>query len=284
MGEKKLDLSSVIERIRAKKKDEKKAKKIALGDDMARDDFMEMPEWWQESTGTKGLPLGRMVMLAGDSDSGKTSAAIQSMLAAQKQGYGVIYVETEKKTKTEDLKDWGVDPSQVIVIKSTVAEEAFELLFEAWDGFKDAYPETNLLVIVDSIGNVVSQRDNEIDLTKDHQKPGGKGAVNRLAMSRMVAKMEEDHVAVLLINYTYDNIGSVGKTNAGGKSLNFFSALTYQTSRKGWYEGTEKGKKVRRGAIVRWKLYKNHINKTNPGNKIIDLKITKDGVEFMGGE
>lgn len=279
----KLDLSNIVKKLQAKQKDPKKANKISLGSDIQRSEFLEMPKWWQDATKTKGLPLGRAVMLAGDSDSGKTSACIQAAKAAQEQGYGIIYVETEKKTKTEDFTAWGVDASQILIVQSSIAEEAFQNLFMAWDTFKDEYPDTKLLVIFDSIGNVVSKRDTEIDLVKESQKPGGKGATNRLGVERMITKAEDDNVALLLINYTYDNIGSVGKTNAGGKALNFFASLTYQTSRKAWYEGTVAGEKVRKGAIVRWKLYKNHINKSDPGPKVVDLKITAEGVEYMGG-
>jgi hypothetical protein len=58
--------------------------------------------------------------------------------------------------------------------------------------------------------------------------------------------------------------------------------LTYQTSRKSWLEKTVKGEKVRYGAKVQWKLFKNHIDKTNPGPKVIELDITKEGIELTG--
>ena len=101
-------------------------------------------------------------------------------------------------------------------------------------------------------------------------------------MNKLIAKRDENDVAVLMINYTYDNIGSPGKTNAGGKAVNFFSCLTYQTSRKQWLEKTVKGEKVRIGARVQWRLFKNHIDKSNPGAKSIELDITAEGIELAG--
>lgn len=247
-------------------------------------DFILMPEWWQKGTNTKGLPFGKIVMIAGDSDSGKTSCAIAAMKAAQQQEVAVLYVETEGKTTTKDLESWGVDASQVMLVQESIAERAFEAMFALWDNFFKAYPEGKLLVVFDSLGNVVSQRDTEIDLTTSSQKPGGKGQINRLGLNKLVAKRDENDVAVLIINYTYDNIGSPGKTNAGGKAVNFFSCLTYQTSRKGWLEKTSKGVKQRIGAKVQWKLFKNHIDKTNPGPKVIELDITADGIELAATE
>lgn len=244
---------------------------------------IEMPDWWQEATNTKGLYCGRISMIAGDSDSGKTSAAIAAMLAAQKQNYGIIYVETENKTTKDDLESWGVDTSQIILVQKQIAEYAFEGMFQAIDGFFGKYPGQKLLVIFDSIGNTVSFHDAEIDLIKESQQPGAKGKINRLGLNKMVIKRDQGNIAFLIINYTYDNIGSHGKTNAGGKAVNFFSSLTYQTTRVKWLEKTVDGNKVRKGAIVKWQLFKNHIDKTNPGRKDFFLKITADGIELVDG-
>lgn len=282
----KFDIGSVVTKVqKLYSKSPDKASKLGVGNDLKGledGNFLIMPQWWQQSTNTKGLPFGKIVMIAGDSDSGKTSCAIAAMKAAQAQGVGVLYVETEGKTSTDDLRAWGVDDTQVMLVQSSIAEEAFELMFQLWDAFFDKYPEAKLLVVFDSLGNVVSKRDATMDLTESSQKPGGKGQINRLGLNKLVAKRAENEVAVLMINYTYDNIGSPGKTNAGGKAVNFFSSLTYQTSRKGWLEKTVKGEKVRIGAKVQWKLFKNHINKGNPGPKTVELDITADGIAVAG--
>jgi RecA/RadA recombinase len=284
----KFDMASIATKMQKKfeAKGSNKTRKIGVGNDLrglTEKDFIVMPEWWKAATNTPGIPFGKIVMIAGDSDSGKTSGAIEAMKAAQAQGVGVIYVETEGKTTTKDLENWGVDPSQIFLVQSSIAEETFELLFEAWDSFKDKYPDSNLLVVFDSIGNTVSMRDTEIDLTEQNQKPGGKGQINRLGINKMIAKRDEDNVAIYMVNYTYDNLGSPGKTNAGGKAVNFFSSLTYQTSRKRWLEKTVKGVKQRVGAEVVWKLFKNHIDKSNPGPKEVILQITAEGIKFVTG-
>lgn len=285
---KKFDMGGLADSIRKEFKDRPNlAKRIGVGSNLAGlgdADYITMPTWWKECTGVPGIPFGKLIMIAGDSDSGKTSAAIEAMKAAQSQGVGVIYVETEGKTTEADLQNWGVDPSGLLLVQSAIAEQAFELLFAAWDKFKQKYPGEKLLVVFDSIGNVVSQRDSEIDLTEQNSQPGGKGKINRLAINKMVAKRDEDRAAILIINYTYDNMGSPGKTNAGGKAVNFFSSLTFQTSRKGWYERTEKGKKIRVGADVTWKLFKNHLDRSGTKKKEFTLRITNDGISCIDAE
>jgi recombination protein RecA len=283
----KFNVGSIVESVKKSFKDSPSLlKSIGVGDDLPKltdADFLKMPAWWQACTQVPGLPYGKMVQIAGDSDSGKTSMAIEAMKAAQQAGACVIYVETEGKTTTKDLADWGVDASQVIIIPNSIAEEAFEMLFSAWDRFREKYPKEKLLIIFDSIGNVVSRRDSTIDLTEQDSKPGGKGKINRLAINKMISK-RDSNAAILMINYTYDNIGSMGKTNAGGKALNFFSCLTFQTSRKGWVEKTVKGQKVRVGADVVWKLYKNHLSRGGSNNKEFTLRITSEGIECISAE
>lgn len=282
----KFNMGALVTDIRKQFKDnEKLAKRIGVGSNLSKleqKDFIIMPKWWEACTGVPGLPFGKLVMIAGDSDSGKTSCAIEAMKAAQAQEVGVIYVETEGKTTEKDLSSWGVDPSGILLVQSSIAEEAFELMFAAWDGFKAKYPGAPLLIVFDSIGNVVSQRDSEIDLMEQDSKPGGKGKINRLGLNKMVAKRDEDQAAILIINYVYDQIGmGHGKVNAGGKAVNFFSSLTYQTSRVKWLEKQVQGKKVRYGARVLWKLFKNHLAKGEKSQKDILLDITADGISLV---
>lgn len=282
---KKFDMGELASEVRKNFKDNPKmASRIGVGSNLSKlenSDYIIMRPWWKAVTGVPGIPFGRLVMIAGDSDSGKTSCAIEGMKAAQEQDVGVIYVETEGKTSEQDLKKWGVDPKGVLLIQSAIAEEAFELLFSAWDSFRESYGESKLLVVFDSIGNVVSQRDSQIDLLEQDSKPGGKGKINRLAINKMVSRKDREQTAILIINYTYDNIGSPGKTNAGGKAVNFFSSLTFQTSRKAWYERTINGYKVRAGADVVWKLFKNHLDKSALSKKEFTLRITSEGIECV---
>jgi RecA/RadA recombinase len=283
----KFDISGIVADVQKLYNKKDSMSNVSIGDglkSMTEGDFITMPEWWRLATNTPGLPYGAMVMIAGDSDSGKSSCAITAMKAAQEQGAAVIYVETEGKTTTQDLINWGVDPSQIMLVKSSVAEEAFDSLFKLWDGFAKKYPDAKLLVIFDSIGNVVSKHDLEMDMTTTNQKPGGKGKTNRQGINSLIARSRKGNAATLVINYTYANIGSPGKTNAGGKALNLFSSLTFQTSRKGWVEKTTKGVKTRVGALVQWNLYKNHIDKANPGPKNVTLKITSEGIEVVNAD
>lgn len=274
------------------KKDERRASQFGLGNalvEISKDpnDYVVMADWWKEHFGVPGLRFGQIVQVAGDSDTGKTSISLDAIRRAQEQGYGVIYVETEGKTGRQDLKNAGIDPDGVMVLHTAIAEEVYDGVFRLWDAFFKDYPDAKCLLVIDSYGNTLSQRDSEIDMTEASQKPGGQAKTNRVGLNALIARMQNDPVALLVINYTYDNIGSHGKTNAGGKGLNFFSMLTVQTQRTGWVEGTRNGAKVRLGARVKWKVFKNHYAKgivDDEGKQInlpgeVNLKITANGFE-----
>src|SRR5579864_4234667 len=123
----KFKMDDLVFDIRKNFKDNPKlAKRIGVGSNLSKleaKDFIIMPQWWHTVTGVQGLPFGKLIMIAGDSDSGKTSAAIEAMKAAQAQDVGVIYVETEGKTTEADLAKWGVDPSGILLVQSSIAEE-----------------------------------------------------------------------------------------------------------------------------------------------------------------
>lgn len=284
----KFDMSKLVQNVQKEFKNTSLATKIGTGNrlkQLGEEDFLKMPQWWIQATNTPGLPYGTGVVLAGRTDSGKTTGAIEAMKAAQAIGAGIIYAETENKTTEMDLVRKGIDPKGVAVLRSSISEELFTMLFSMWEEYRTNYPDNPLLIIVDSLGNTVSQRDSELNLVDGKQKPGGKGAGNRLALMKLLAKMEQSSkVALLIVSYTYANIGAPGRTVAGGDALGLLSSLIYMTSRKGWLEKTVKGEKVRIGAAVQWTLSKNHIFKDNPGPKQVTLNITSDGVECVGAK
>jgi len=261
----------------------KTSSEITLGSDLEeRLEYIELPEWWKKATNTNGLPFRKLVMIAGDSDSGKTSFSIAAIKAAQEQDVTVLYIETEGKTQKQDFENWGVDTNKIYILKEAIAEEIYDKVYKWISSRMKTNPAEKVLVVIDSVGNVLSKSDLNRDLAVTDARPGGKGKTNREGLKRLIQQSMYHDVALLVINYTYDNIGSPGKTNAGGKAVNFFSSLTYQTSRKGWLEKTVKGDKVRVGAKVQWKLFKNHLNKSNVGSKVIELDITAEGIQLVG--
>jgi RecA/RadA recombinase len=292
---KKFDFTKTIAKVQATyKKDERRASQIGLGSSLEEvshnpEDYVVLDDWFKENTGVLGLKFGHVVQVAGDPDTGKTSFSLMAMRKAQEQGYGIIYVETEGKTSELDLKNAGIDPAGVIVVHTKITEEVFDSANRATEAFFDDFPDAKVLLIIDSYGNTISMRDADMDLTEKSALVGGAAKTNRMGIGSIAAKQIKDPIALLVVNYTYDNMGSPGKTNAGGKALDFMCMLTFQTQRTGWYEKTVGGLKVKAGADVKWRIYKNHYSKSilnEDGTqklfpKEINLRITADGFQFL---
>lgn len=274
--------------------DKRRAMQFGLGDALSSisnnpDDYVVLPEWFKNSFGVLGIPIGKWIEISGRPDSGKSSFCLLTMKAAQDQGYGIVYVETEGKSSKEDLLSVGLDLAGIMTVQTNITEEVYEGINRNIDAFFDDYPKDKLLLVIDSYGNTTSMRDSEIDLTEKGVKVGGASQINRLGLGSIQARMKNHPIACLIVNYSYANMNAPGETNAGGRVLEYFSSLVIQASRRAWVEKTIKGQKVRAGADVLWKTTKNHFVKALEVKdnspvmlpKEILLRITADGMKIM---
>lgn len=284
---KKLDLQAISEKIRKSFKDDKRGAAVfGTGSDIITpnkaEDFVVLDPWWKEATGVLGLPFGYVFMIAGNTDSGKTSFAIEAIKSAQAQNVQVILVDTEKKTTSARLIARGVDPEQIALIRPDYLEDAYDGIDKYIDHIKDVDPDRKILIIFDSLGNTPARAEADTDVD-DSLQMGLAAKINKRGFRRLVPKLNRDKIHILVINQTYANMGSPGRTNAGGNAVDFFSALTFQTSRFKWLEKTVKGEVVRIGARVQWTLYKNHLIGEAPLQKKIQIDCTSDGMKLVGG-
>ena len=248
-----------------------------------------MPDWWQQNYGVMGLPFSKWVQVTGRPDSGKTTLALLAIKRAQEQGFAVIYVETEDKTSERDLIAAGVDPSQLMIIRTNITEEVYEGVTKSLDAFFDKYPQEKVLLVVDSYGQTTSMRDSELDMTAKVAQVGGHAKANRLGLGAIASRQRNFNIAVLIVNYTYDNIGSVGETSAGGRGLEFFSSLIISAKPFKADDKQRQGAKVKTGAFVKWTVRKNHLCKglEDADGKPVFLpkigvfRIDHDGLNFV---
>lgn len=283
---KKIDLKSISEKIRKSFKDDKRSANVfGTGSDIVTPvneaDFVVLSPWFKEATGVLGLPFGYVFMIAGNTDSGKTSFAIEAIKHAQDQGVHVILVDTEKKTTGARLLARGVDPEQIALIRPDYLEDGYDGIDKYLEAIKDADPDGRILIVFDSLGNTPAKAEADTDVD-DSLQMGLAAKVNKRGFRRLVPKLNRDKIHVLVINQTYANMGSPGRTNAGGNAVDFFSALTFQTSRFKWLEKTVKGEVVRIGARVQWTLYKNHLLGDAPIQKKIQIDCTSEGMSLVG--
>ena len=209
----KFDFTSTISKIQQSyKKDERRAKQFGLGDSLETvsddpNDYVLMPPWFKKYFGIMGYPFGKWIQYTGKPDAGKTTACLLAIKAAQDQGYAVVYVETEGKTSPSDLIASGIDPNGVMTINTNITEEVFEGACLALDTIKEDFPDAKVLLIIDSYGNTTSMRDSEMKFTEKASMVGGAAKTNRSGISAIKAKQLNQEIAVIIVNYSYANIG-----------------------------------------------------------------------------
>lgn len=289
------NFSDSINKLQASfKKDERRASQFGLGNSLEAvsdnpNDYVVMPPWFKQYFGIMGYPFGKWTQISGKPDAGKTTACLMAMKAAQEQGHAIVYVETEGKTSERDLLAYGIDPKGVITVNTNITEEVFDGACKALDILKADYPDAKVLLIIDSYGNTTSMRDADMDFTQKVGMVGGAAKTNRSGIGAINAKMLNQDISVLIINYSYANIGSVGETNAGGRALEFACALIIAASRVSNYEVTRNGIKVKAGINGRYRTTKNHYTKgllDEAGNPILlpkdmNFRISAEGFQVL---
>ena len=191
-------------------------------------------------------------------------------------------VDTEKKTTKERFTSWGVDTTKIALLRPYYLEEAYDGIDKWVSAIKGQDPDSRILIIFDSLGNTPSIKEVETDVD-DTLQLGLAAKINKRGLRRIVPTLDRDKIHYLIINQTYNHIGLPGKSDAGGKSANYYAFLIYHTARFKWLEKGVGNDAKRYGAKVKWTLKKNHFL-NGPVGKSELLDITKDGIKLVGSK
>lgn len=157
------DLQNLVENI---------SKKTAITVEKERDDqsyistgVYVMDALLAKSITKGGIPKNRITIFAGDPGTGKSYICYNIARNAQKQGYSVIYIDTEFSATNETFQSFGIDISEdkfmllssknVEAIKMTLAQIIDTLRKEKEEG--NEIPKT--IIFLDSIGNLASTKE-----------------------------------------------------------------------------------------------------------------------------
>ena len=118
-----------------------------------------------------GILGGRIFGLLGESGAGKSFIAYSICKSAQKDGYAVVYIDTENSIDLEGITKFGIDnsPEKLRLIRSNKVEDINITLTQLLDELKDAkmsgFETPKILIVLDSIGMMSSNKEKE-DLIK----------------------------------------------------------------------------------------------------------------------
>ncbi len=254
------------------------------------DDYIhsdQINKWWTPLTGIMGYAFGRIFQIAGKPDSGKSTAAMEAMKAAQDQGVLVVLWDAEGKFDSVRFRDKiGGDPSQIPVAPSRNILEGVQQSVAYIKAAKEINPEQKIFLVWDSVGaSLNSAEDEEND---DYSKqPGVTAKEVSWAIRRFNQLMEKYRdkngnysIAILCINQVYANIGSVGYKQKGGAELEYLSSLILEMSRKATLTRTRNKQKVKYGIQTIARVKKNHLFGGEDCVAELELVVSASGIEL----
>lgn len=124
---------------------------ITKGDSINDISVLKTGMFFDVASGIGGLPMGRMVEFWGQQNSGKSTAAMQVIAAAQEHGMNCVLADSEFSYTADYAEKLGVNTKKLDVLRATTAEEILDELEELIKAGK------HQVVVLDSIGQLSSR-------------------------------------------------------------------------------------------------------------------------------
>lgn len=289
------DLGSIVEDVqKLYKKDKKSLDMLSLGDKVRREyttaDGVPMPVDHPISilTGLPCVPYDKIIQIAGNPDTGKSTYCGQIMAEAISSNHIVILWDSEDKFDAHRFEtQFGGNTKNIIFVKTNEILQGGEKVRKLIIAAKTKYPDAKILFVWDSVGGSQSRShaEKELDNEKSAQ-PGQDAKENAQVMKMTVSLMNKfpGSIAVLLANQVYAKIGfmQVGDKESGGKKIEFHSSLIILLKRIKKLTKVVKGVRMKYGIVSRATVSKNHLTQGELSIDTLDFEITAAGARSLG--
>lgn len=182
----------------------------------------------------KGIPVGKMIVVAGEQQSGKSFLGARIAAHAQKQGYIILWMDSEHASNKEFLARQGLDVTHVIPKEPDTVEEFQSLTIKALDWAKERGKK--LFIVLDSLG-ALSGAKEMADASGDKMTMDmGLRAKNiRTAFKNIIHRLAATNSCFFCINHIYIAPGFIPKKEMGGGMAAWYLAqiVLYLTKLKG---------------------------------------------------
>ena len=198
---------------------------------------------------TKGVPVGRITTLFGQSGSGKSLiAATTAALALKNNKVDVVYIfDSEGGTLVNVFKQHDVDMSRVNHVPIASVEQCSVKMLQTYDMLVKARqeyladPENNdnirVLCILDSYGALAADKlvNDAVNKDKMAQDMGIGAKLKNNLMRGLMMRVVQSNATLLIINHEYQDPGAMFTSKihnmAGGLGIQFASHVILQTEK-----------------------------------------------------
>jgi RecA/RadA recombinase len=216
-----------------------------------------------------GILGGRIFGLLGESGAGKSFIAYSICKSAQKDGYSIIYIDTENSIDLEGITKFGIDnsPEKLRLIRSNKVEDINIAITQLLDELKEAklggYDIPKILIVLDSIGMMSSNKEKE-DLLKGAMKQDMTRAKGLNALFRSISSdLGYLDIPMVCCNHTYLTQDLFPKeVSKGGMGLVYSASVLGFLSKSKLKDGNEDDMDLGQSGIsVLFKTQKNRLAK-----------------------
>lgn len=175
----------------------------------------------------KGIPSGKLVQLAGENATGKTYIALNICKQAIKQGYSVIYFDSENAIDYEQLVDFGVSgPKFRHQIVNTV-EQLATMCKKITSKIIESGRETKVLFIIDSVGNLSTTKEiTDVEAGNEKEDMTRPKRIKKF-FRVLTTDLAKTQIPCIAINHVYANTGGfvAGNIIGGGSGTLYNSSV-----------------------------------------------------------
>ena len=257
----------------------------------------------------KGFPQGRISIIYGESQSGKSLIVANTVIEALKANKVdiVYYLDSEGGGLWDYFDAHNVDRTKIEYIAVADVEECKKALINIYDTLDQAKkdyeddPDNNdnirAIVVLDSFGALSTKKSltDIVDKDKVVSDMGSSARAKNDMMSLVMMRVVRTNCALLVVNHTYDNPGAMYaskyKDMPGGKKLVYSAHVMLQTNKKlikstdvDWISGKDETKNevgYIKGNVFKFFCTKNRVSK--PGFECEVYISFDDGIQKWDG-
>lgn len=200
----------------------------------------------------RGIPLGKLTLLAGESGSGKSLIASGNIVReAQKEGFeDIVLFDTEGAFTTEWFEALGVDPSpeKLFYSNANLVEEIASWLVEYVQAYREEYRKLpheerpKSLIVIDSLGMLVTREDIKKASTGETTAHGHRAKMINSMMRTVIGMLTHTNIGVVVTNHTYKSQDIfVRQDQISGGTTQLFAADIIITMNKKKLRDTDDG-------------------------------------------
>jgi hypothetical protein len=264
-------------------------------------EWIPLSKAYQEITSVPGIPMGHIVLLRGHSDTGKTTALLETAVEAQKRKILPVFIITEMKWNWEHAIQMGLKVNEVIdettgeivdyngnfiyVERETIhsIEDVAGFILDLIDEQKKGNLPYDLLFLWDSIGSVPCEMSIKSNKNNNEWNAGamstqfGNSVNQRITLSRKESSPHTNTLVCINKVWTLKAESPMGQPklmNKGGYAM-WFDSTFVVTFGNVMSAGTSKIKAIKDGKQVEFakrvniQIDKNHINGVTTRGKIV---------------